>query len=368
MTSAISLHDVSYSPFDGSLFLPEMVEFNARHNATHPFYTFYDENLGDLRHISHLEFYRASQRVAHAVRPNRQGPDSDVVAIVANTDTILYQVLTMGIMLSGLVVRPTSPQNYWGLLISFLKPFPMSPRNSPAAVVNMMRKTGCRRLIATRHSLGSLLDGISAELRELQIEDPPTFAYAFPELGRETANTPFVPYPKAEERPSKDNVLFYLHSSGSTGFPKPIPITNITAVHWCMMRECSVFHVSVDLIHSKSASIQAYINLPKHITICGASLPAFHMMGTVVQLIYPVASLKSIAVYPPTSYQDSMKAPIIANSQNVIEVVQATKSDLVFVVPAFLEEWATSTQAVDVLCSLDCVVRICVVPLLSVVD
>ena len=105
MTSAISLHDVSYSPFDGSLFLPEMVEFNARHNATHPFYTFYDENLGDLRHISHLEFYRASQRVAHAVRPNRQGPDSDVVAIVANTDTILYQVLTMGIMLSGLVVR-----------------------------------------------------------------------------------------------------------------------------------------------------------------------------------------------------------------------------------------------------------------------
>lgn len=242
---------VFYPPLDGSLFLPEMVEFNANYNTTHPFYTFHDEHLNDLCHISHLEFYRACQRVAHAVRPNRQGPDNDIIAIIANCDTILYQALTMGIIYAGLVVcHPLHVKIIGNFLISFLKPFPMSPRNSPAAVVNMMRKVGCRRLIATRHSLAPLLVGISAELAEVQIEDLPTLAYAYPELGKETANTPFVPYPKGGTRPLKDNVMFYLHSSGSTGFPKPIPLTNISAVHWCIMRECSLVR-NVGLISFK---------------------------------------------------------------------------------------------------------------------
>lgn len=84
----------------------------------------------------------------------------------------------------------------------------MSPRNSPAGVVNMMRKTGCRRLIATHHSLGALLDRIQVEFAPgvvepigLDIEEPPSFASIYPNLGKETESTPFVPYPKAAERP-----------------------------------------------------------------------------------------------------------------------------------------------------------------------
>ncbi|KAH0833861.1 putative aminoadipate reductase [Lanmaoa asiatica] len=309
---------VFYPPLDGSLFLPEMVEFNAKHNPTHPFYTFHDEHINGFRHISHLEFYRACQRVAHAVRPNRQGPDDTVVGIIANCDTILCQALTMGVIYSGLI------------------PFPMSPRNSSAAVVNMMQKTGCRRLIATCHSLGPLLDGISAALPELQIEDPPALAYAYPELGKELESTPFVPYPDAEERPHKDDIMYYLHSSGSTGFPKPIPMTNLSAVHWCII-----------------PPVQEQVNFLKHIIICAASLPSYHTIGTLVQLIYPIASLKSIAVYPPTSYYNSTIAPVLPNPQNTIEVVQLTKSNSLVIVPAFLEEWVTSSQAIDVLSSME---------------
>ena len=122
----------------------------------------------------------------------------------------------------------------------------MSPRNSSAAVANLMRKTGCRRLIATRHSLAGLLDGIIIEFEsavdgpiELEIEEPPVLAYAYPQLGKETASMSFVPYPKADQRPVNDAIMYYLHSSGSTGFPKPIPITYLTAVHWCTTREYS---------------------------------------------------------------------------------------------------------------------------------
>ena len=156
-------------------------------------------------------------------------------------------------MLAGLIVRsPLYLKATSYFLILSLKPFPMSPRNSPAAVVNMMRSTRCRRLITTHHSLTPLLSAVSAELAELQIEDSPTLAYAYPELGKETASTPFVPYPVAEERFLKDNVMYYLHSSGSTGYPKPIPITNIAAVHWCIMRECSLGCNFVLVLHEIS--------------------------------------------------------------------------------------------------------------------
>ncbi|KIJ18040.1 hypothetical protein PAXINDRAFT_9124 [Paxillus involutus ATCC 200175] len=62
-----------YPPLDGSLFLTEMV---AKYNPTLPFYVFYDEQDRGLHYISHLEFYCACQRIAHAVRPNRQGLDT----------------------------------------------------------------------------------------------------------------------------------------------------------------------------------------------------------------------------------------------------------------------------------------------------
>ncbi|KAH0833866.1 putative nonribosomal peptide synthetase [Lanmaoa asiatica] len=219
----------------------------------------------------------------------------------------------------------------------------MSPRNSPAAVVNMMRKTGCHRLISTRHSLGTLLDGIRTEFAsrvdepvDLEIEEPPALAYVYPELGKETASTPFVPYPKADERPVNDAIMYYLHSSGSTGFPKPIPITYLTAVHWCI-----------------TPSVLEHIDFPTDIRIGGASLPPFHTLGMYVQLYYPIVSLKSVSVYAPTSYHDPTIAPVFPNSQNTIEVVQRTKSTALVVVPAFLQEWATSPRAVQLLSRLE---------------
>lgn len=51
-------------------------------------------------------------------------------------------------------------------------------------------------MIAARHSLGSLLDEISAEVADLQIAIR-TIAYAYyPYLGKETGSAAFVPYPK----------------------------------------------------------------------------------------------------------------------------------------------------------------------------
>lgn len=119
------------------------------------------------------------------------------------------------------------------------------------------------------------------------------------------------------------------------------------------------------LSYSRSATIQDYRDLPKHITIAGASLPSFHMMGALSQLFYPIASLQSIAVFPPMAYCDPIKAPVIPNSDNTIKVVQATKSSSMLVVPAFLEEWVNSRQALDALRSLENVVRTVISPFIN---
>ncbi|KAI6095010.1 hypothetical protein EDD16DRAFT_1668889 [Pisolithus croceorrhizus] len=73
---------MEYSTIDGSLFVPEMLEYNAQHSpARHPFLVYPDEKTKEPCIISNLEFNCASQRVPHAVRPGRQGQDRELVGI-----------------------------------------------------------------------------------------------------------------------------------------------------------------------------------------------------------------------------------------------------------------------------------------------
>lgn len=94
-----------FPPTDGSVTLPETVDFHWKHNPTHPVYVFSEDGKPDRTQITALEFGRAVERVAHHVRPGRIGQDGEVVALVALSDTLLYQAVSLGIMRAGLVVR-----------------------------------------------------------------------------------------------------------------------------------------------------------------------------------------------------------------------------------------------------------------------
>jgi len=95
---------VNYPPLDGSLFLPELLEFNAKHNSDVTFFVYDKPDSNDLVCISHLDFYQACHRAAHGIRPGRTGADKEVVALIGHSDTILYQTVLMGIVFAGLVV------------------------------------------------------------------------------------------------------------------------------------------------------------------------------------------------------------------------------------------------------------------------
>ncbi|KAI6017887.1 putative aminoadipate reductase [Pisolithus marmoratus] len=307
----------TYPPVDGSLFVPEMLEYNARNSPDHPFFVYPDEHSKELRTISNLEFYRACQRVAHAVRPGRQGQDGEVVGIVANVDCILYQALFMGVIYAGLT------------------PLPMSPRNSPAAIISLLKTTKSHRLIATQSSLGSLISEVKRELAtpgdkvyDLQIDEPPTLATVYPYISEETIDSPFVPYPKGEM--NNNDIMFYLHSSGSTGFPKPIPITYLIGKHWCIM--------PVMVEHRA---------LGYDVRVAAGHLPPFHFMAVFMQIFLSITALQSMSVYAPTAYQDPAKPPVVANAQNALENAVLTKSGGLLVVPAFLEEWVSIPESVQ---------------------
>jgi hypothetical protein len=95
---------VNYPPLDGSLFLSEMLEFNAQHNSDVTFFVYDDPDSSDLVSISHLDFYQACHRAADKIRPGHAGTDKEIVAILGNFDTLLAQTVFMGIIFTGLVV------------------------------------------------------------------------------------------------------------------------------------------------------------------------------------------------------------------------------------------------------------------------
>lgn len=119
----------------------------------------------------------------------------------------------------------------------------MAPRNSDAAIAALLEKTSCRRILSqpsfapTVSAVQTALDekGIKVELQEL-----PALHEIFPRYGKGRSVHNVAPFPASPKAPSQDDVVLYLHSSGSTGFPKPIPQRQGTLLQWCTSRKSTV--------------------------------------------------------------------------------------------------------------------------------
>ncbi|KAF9445951.1 putative aminoadipate reductase [Macrolepiota fuliginosa MF-IS2] len=314
---------------DGSYTIPEALDFHRKHNPQEPIYVFSaDESSQEPTTITFGEFGRACDRVAQYVRPGRSiHSDGQVVAMIVVTDTLLYQALLMGVMKAGLV------------------PFPISHRLTPQAVVNLLKVTSCHDLITTSATLPSdLLGGIKEELKqnhdnyELRIDEMPSLDYMYPKLGNEIASDPFDPYPLPSEPPSRDDIVIYLHSSGSTGLPKHVPQTHRIFSQW------AAFGLPGIRSH----------NNPR-LRYGAMALPPFHAWGFHIHTVLAVYHALSIGVYPPTS-PNSGNLSIVPSPENVLEHTKRTKCSGLATVPAFLHSWAHSESYVNYLATLDHIV------------
>ncbi|KIJ04291.1 hypothetical protein PAXINDRAFT_94863, partial [Paxillus involutus ATCC 200175] len=310
-------------PLDCSFLFSDLINFHMQKNPTFPIFVYADEQAPNgTTEITFLEFGRAAHRVAHALRPARQGDEGQVVMLIAHTDAILHHAAMAGMSIAGLV------------------PFLVSPRNSAAAVADMMKKTNCSRIVTLDHAHHDLIDGIREEIpdRELIIDELPTLTYAFPKLGNEVESDPFYPYPAAASRPDLDRPAIYIHSSGSTGFPKPIAHSYKVQIHWMKQR-------TIGSLHYFSASRRLGV----------MALPSFHFYGLTIQLYVPIATLATAVLYPPRSATDPRAPPVIPTSDNVLDTIRKTECKLLATVPTFLEQWARSQDAVEELKKLDLV-------------
>ena len=115
------------------------------------------------------------------------------------------------------------------------QPFPMSPKNSAPAIVSMLEKTACHRIIS-QGMFDPLLDAVKADLAKrqfaLEVDELPSLDRIFPQFGGDV-NAKVKKFPQPEKPHDKYDIVLYLHSSGSTGFPKPIP-----------QRQCAILQCS----------------------------------------------------------------------------------------------------------------------------
>nr|GAT45909.1 acetyl-CoA synthetase-like protein [Mycena chlorophos] len=303
-------------PVDGSLDVSGIIDFHRTTPNLTAAYSFANED-GAIVDVSHFEFVRAAHRVAHLLRPGRQGPEGQVVGIVALTDSLLYQTLTTGCIIAGLV------------------PFPISHRNSNAAFIHLLTTSQIHRLLTTRGSLARLVEGLTADLTaqhpayELFIEEIPLVSTIYPFIGNETPKDPFTPYPSAGSRAAPHSTALYLHSSGSTGLPKPIPLS----------------HLSIATFGSLPVFWDLTALSPRLAT---GALPAFHAMALFIQFLAPVFCGITACLYPPLSLRE-YRVPVSATPQNALEQAKRARVDGVICVPAFLLEWAEREEDVQYL-------------------
>ncbi|KAH7912703.1 putative nonribosomal peptide synthetase [Hygrophoropsis aurantiaca] len=216
----------------------------------------------------------------------------------------------------------------------------MSPRNSAPAIADMMKKTNCRRIMTLDHAHHAIVEGVRHELEyEVFVDELPTLRQLFPKLGKETSADGFTPYPSPAVRPDINSPAIYAHSSGSTGFPKPIGHTHKTQIHWLTQ-----------------PPIYAYAGMSPLPRLGGMGLPPFHSYGFAIQVYSPMACGISVSIFAPTSVDDPRITPTIPNSDNMLDCARKTGTTIITSVPSFLEQWAMDENAVNYLKTMEYVI------------
>lgn len=227
----------SLPPLDNSLHtFPQLLDFNEENNGALPWLTFSDPSDASTTHrsITFSEMAQASRRIANVLRPDRQGPEGEIVALILNIDTVHYVAILAGMFRAGIVVSNcvslqsiTNNRN--------IKPYPMSPRNPAIAVAHMLRSTRCTRVIS-QASMGSLIDKVKEQLAteniQLHVDEAPSLNDIFSSISKKRRSRPPNPYPSLVSKRDPDDPVLFLHSSGSTGLPKSRAIRERHMLAW----------------------------------------------------------------------------------------------------------------------------------------
>ncbi|KAF7339024.1 Acetyl-CoA synthetase-like protein [Mycena venus] len=291
---------------DGSLSLLQVMEFHAKANPDHPLFR-YDsasarEGYEDITWRQAVNLFDTTaqiirRRLGGGAAVDRTPPP--VVGILASTSAIFYACLLFGTLRAGCPV------------------FPLSTRNSDVAIAHLIAESGVKYLLVSQdahmqniaHKANGFLQSKNVHITLISI---PTYEeICADEHEDRDALPPLQPI-------DDDHVLIIAHSSGSTSFPKIIPLTQKYFIKIHGPRP-------VDL----SIRVQA-----AH----GAAM--FHAMG-ILSIMRAVFCGMIISLFPPTTNA------VIATPERALASALSTKSTTMVCPPMFLEHLVHDPASVE---------------------
>ncbi|KDQ52238.1 hypothetical protein JAAARDRAFT_184391 [Jaapia argillacea MUCL 33604] len=297
-------------PLDGTLSVPEFYDFLAVHAPNHPVFNYVNAD-GRLETVFWPQLTRAIHRAGRltirSVGSPSTAPNTPVVAILAAADTFTYFTLLAGILRAG------------------YQAFPISVRNSALGVRHLLKATGARHVFVSKdpptqrliHSVtDEVSDGCADQSLDLSLFPMPSYEALF-------ANTEAFEQLPPMKKLDHDSPALVLHSSGTSSFPKPIPLTHRILLQWAL----SPYYGEIDF------SIQ---------TLACHSLPMFHAMGA-IQICWTASTGLTISAFSP---HDTPGPP---SPDRVLEGAAETGSTLIFCVPTFVEHWSLHAKNIEVL-------------------
>ncbi|KAF7348965.1 NRPS-like enzyme [Mycena venus] len=291
---------------DGSLSLLQVMEFHAKANPDHPLFRYDSASAREgYEDITWRQAMNLFDTTAQIIRRRLGGGAAvdltppPVVGILASTSAILYACLLFGTLRAGCPV------------------FLLSTRNSDVAIAHLIAESGVKYLLVSQDAhmqdIARKANGIlQSKNVHITLISIPTYEEICADEHEDRDALP------ALEPIDDDHVLIIAHSSGSTSFPKIIPLTQKYFIKIYGPRP-------VDL----STTVQA-----AH----GAAM--FHAMG-ILSITRAVFSGMVMSLFPPTTNT------VITTPERVLSSALSTKSTTIVCPPIFLEHWAHDPASVE---------------------
>ncbi|KAJ7500418.1 hypothetical protein B0H11DRAFT_2225418 [Mycena galericulata] len=300
----VDSHTFSPGPLDGSLTVPQLLERHLKRSPEHLAYI-YDDPQGNIVSIKYSQYIRTVHAAARlflrdsGALPRSPDGEATVIGIFATTGMMVAAFMRVGLV-----------------------PFCISPRNAPAGLANLLKKTKTAAVYVSDDLRGVLSEGLAIHGSLLPVLDAPTFEGLQRDL--ETSSELVLP---PIEKVAMSSTAMIIHSSGSTSiFSKPVYMPHKLILQYAAVPWSSTMDHCGQILGSHT-------------------LPNFHAIGILLQT-WPISSGLVVAVLRPTTPQ------IVPTPDNSLKGTIATKPDIVLSTPACIETWSQDSVALEVMQSL----------------